>query len=59
MKLFIWAEEIPLADPALYAVGGDPNLVQTLQKRQIELIESIDAAEECWLETQSMIENAD
>ncbi len=45
-----------LTDPALYAVGGDPNLVQTLQKRQIELIESIDAAEECWLEIQSTLD---
>ncbi len=56
MKFFIWAEEIPLADPALYAPGGDPALAQTLQKRQGELAASIGQAEERWLETQTALE---
>ena len=45
-----------LADPALYAGGAAPELLQTLQKRQGELDAAIEGAEMRWLELQEALE---
>ncbi len=50
--------ETRLADPDLYASGGDPALPQALHKRRDELTTSIGQAEERWLTIQDALEEA-
>jgi len=54
-QLSVWQNEkslleTQLVEPALYAAGSDSSPLQGLLKRQAELAESIEQAEERWLE---------
>lgn len=59
-KMAVWQKEkdlcdVRLADPGIYA-KSDKTQLQTLLKRQAELVQSIEQAEERWLELHEQLE---